>query len=155
VEDKKGNTLAKTTHALFQKTKLNFIGNVEGGEIFQGTCDVVVCDGFVGNIVLKTAEGMGERLLALIHQALRESIDSESKNEAQVAVVRDAVGRLERKLDYAEYGGAPLLGVNGITIIAHGRSDSKAIHNAIRAALRMGEIDLNAQITEELVSQSA
>ncbi len=154
-EDKKGNALAKTTHALFQKTKLNFIGNVEGGEIFRGTCDVAVCDGFVGNIVLKTAEGMAERLMNLFHRALTESIDSEPRSIALASALREAVGRLERKLDYAEYGGAPLLGVNGITIIAHGRSDARAILNAIRAARRMGEIDLNSRISEELMSQSA
>jgi phosphate acyltransferase len=154
-EDKKGNPLAQTTHALFQKTKLNFIGNVEGVEIFRGSCDVVVCDGFVGNIVLKTAEGMAERLLGLFHQVITETIDSEPRSGAQGGALREAMGRLERRLDYSEYGGAPLLGVNGITIIAHGRSDAKAIFNAIRVAQRMGEIDLNARITDELHALSA
>jgi glycerol-3-phosphate acyltransferase PlsX len=153
-EDKKGNALVKTTHDLFRGTKINFVGNVEGGEIFRGGVDVVVCDGFVGNIVLKTAEGMAERLMSLVHgvlkdTALKSPIPSDAR-EGTGATLQEAVGRLERKLDYSEYGGAPLLGVNGITIIAHGRSDAKAIFNAIRMARKMGEINLNARISKEL-----
>jgi len=154
-EDEKGNALAKTTHALFQKTKLNFIGNVEGVELFRGACEVAVCDGFVGNIVLKTAEGMAERFLGLFHKALRESIDGQPHAAEVGAALKKAMGQLERKLDYSEYGGAPLLGVNGVTIIAHGRSDRKAIFNAIRVARRMGEIDLNTRFSEELCALSA
>jgi glycerol-3-phosphate acyltransferase PlsX len=162
-EDEKGNALAKTTHVLFQQTKgLNFIGNVEGVELFRGACEVAVCDGFVGNIVLKTAEGMAERLMSLFREALRESMGGETTGaggagaeakgtEGEIPpTLRQAVAKLERKLDYSEYGGAPLLGVNGVTIIAHGRSDAKAIYNAIGVAQRMGEIDLNARFNEEL-----
>jgi phosphate acyltransferase len=154
-EDEKGNALAKTTHTLFQKTKLNFIGNVEGVEVFRGVCEVVVCDGFVGNILLKTAEGMAERLLGLFHHAVKRAIESHPAGPDLPPSLREVVGEMERKLDYAEYGGAPLLGVNGVTIIAHGRSDQRAILNAIRVAQRMGEIDLNARFSEELFALSA
>jgi phosphate acyltransferase len=147
-EDKKGNALAKTTHDLFRGTNCNFIGNVEGVEIFRGGVDVVVCDGFVGNIVLKTAEGMAERLMSLVHGVLKEMTSKGTGGAG--AALQEAVGHLQRKLDYSEYGGAPLLGVNGITIIAHGRSDAKAIFNAIRVAGKMGEINLNARISKEL-----
>jgi glycerol-3-phosphate acyltransferase PlsX len=154
-EDEKGNLLAKATHALFQKTKLNFIGNVEGVELFRGACEVVVCDGFVGNIVLKTAEGMAERLMGLFQKVLTESFDGHSASAEISTALKTAMGQLERKLDYSEYGGAPLLGVNGVTIIAHGRSDAKAIFNAIRVARRMGEIDLNGRFSDELCALSA
>ena len=154
-EDAKGTTLAKNSHGLFQKTKLNFIGNIEGVEIFRGKCDVVVCDGFVGNIVLKTAEGMAECLLGLFHGALSEAVKTEPKGSGMGSTLKEAVNRVERKIDYSEYGGAPLLGVDGVTIIAHGRSDAKAISNAIRVAWRMGEINLNAQISDELKSLGA
>jgi glycerol-3-phosphate acyltransferase PlsX len=154
-ENEKGNALAKTTHGLFQKTKLNFVGNVEGVELFRGSCEVAVCDGFVGNIVLKTAEGMAERLMGLFHSALRESLDLVPNNAEFAGAMRQALGKIERRLDYSEYGGAPLLGVNGVTIIAHGRSDAKAIFNAIRVAQRMGEIDLNSRFSDELCALSA
>jgi glycerol-3-phosphate acyltransferase PlsX len=154
-EEKKGNTLVKSSHALFQKSRLNYVGNVEGVELFRGVCDVVVCDGFVGNIVLKTSEGMAERLIGLFHQVLGEAIDAESRGAALGRTLREAMGRLEKKLDYSEYGGAPLLGVDGVTIIAHGRSDARAIYNAIRMARRMGELDLNSRISEELRALTA
>lgn len=154
-EDEKGNVLAKTTHALFQKTRLNFIGNVEGVDIFRGTVDVVVCDGFVGNIVLKTAEGMAERLMHVVNHEIRQFVETLPNREEVGGSLRGALKGLERRLDYAEYGGAPLLGVNGTTIIAHGRSDAKAIFNAIRVAKRIGEVDLNSRFSEELMVVSA
>jgi glycerol-3-phosphate acyltransferase PlsX len=153
-EDEKGNSLTKSTHNLFKKTALNFLGNVEGVEIFKGVCDVVVCDGFVGNIVLKVSEGLAERLVDLFQTTLErvEPADpaSESSRGSIQKHVQGALSNLRAKLDYSEYGGAPLLGVNGVMIIAHGRSDSKAIANAIRVARRMVEMDVNKHITEEL-----
>ncbi len=154
-EDEKGNALAKETFGLFQKTKLNFIGNIEGSEIFAGGCDVVVCDGFIGNVVLKTAEGICEQLVRLFHGAVHEAMAALPNGAQLGGSIRSAMSSLERKLDYAEYGGAPLLGIAGGTIIAHGRSDARAIHNAIRVARRMGEIDLNSRITDELCRLSA
>jgi glycerol-3-phosphate acyltransferase PlsX len=165
-ENEKGNALAKTTHSLFRKTRLNFLGNVEGVEIFRGICDVVVCDGFVGNIVLKVAEGLAERLADLFRRTLEETIEGVSgklseKARAGPSVAADAVlevgkdllggfSSLRERLDYSEQGGAPLLGVNGVVTIAHGRSSARAIANAIRAAKRMAEADVNRNITEEI-----
>jgi glycerol-3-phosphate acyltransferase PlsX len=165
-ENEKGNALARTTHALFKKTRLNFLGNVEGVEIFRGICDVVVCDGFVGNIVLKVAEGLAERLADLFRKALEARIEGVSRKLAEKAraghsggseliqgVGNELVGAisgLRERLDYSEQGGAPLLGVNGVVTIAHGRSDARAIANAIRAAKRMAETDIQRNITEEI-----
>jgi phosphate acyltransferase len=162
-ENEKGNVLTKTTHTLFRDTRLNFVGNVEGVEIFRGVCDVVVCDGFVGNIVLKVSEGLAERLVDLFQSTLRESFVSDLPPVRQPgeAASGDGAGSIEsklrgvfkalrQKLDYSEYGGAPLLGVNGVIIIAHGRSDANAIANAIRVARRMAETDVNRLITEEI-----
>lgn len=151
-EDEKGNSLTKTAYNLFKKTALNFLGNVEGVEIFRGVCDVVVCDGFVGNIVLKVSEGLAERLVDLFQTTL-EQLKSEEPDAAHSSGrkhLQSALLNLREKLDYSEYGGAPLLGVRGVMIIAHGRSDAKAITNAIRVAKRMVETDLNKLITEEI-----
>jgi glycerol-3-phosphate acyltransferase PlsX len=181
-EHEKGNALVKSTHALFRKTKLNFLGNVEGVEIFRGVCDVLVCDGFVGNIVLKVSEGLAEQLVDLFRATTEQVLRSvsacsvpargvpahamaevASTSKAGIAELEsvDPVGILERRfrgamvsmrerIDYAEYGGAPLLGVNGVSIIAHGRSDAKAITNAVRVAKRMVETDMNRHIAEEI-----
>ena len=153
--------------ALFQSTKLNFVGNVEGVEIFRGVCDVVVCDGFVGNIVLKTSEGLAERLMQLFKSALEGALKGDGGNAARGTGAGDIDGgvlslldsklrevflRLRQRLDYSEYGGAPLLGVSGVMIIAHGRSDAKAVANAIRVAKRMAVEDVNRRITEEIQS---
>ncbi len=143
-EDEKGSTLAKTTYQLFQRTKLNFIGNVEGADIFRGSVEVVVCDGFVGNIVLKVSEGLAENLMGHAVQALKEGLASLPRDPEVEAALKNAFRNLEKRIDYSEYGGAPLLGVNGTVIIAHGRSDAKAISNAIRVAERMAAKDLNA-----------
>jgi glycerol-3-phosphate acyltransferase PlsX len=170
-ENEKGNALAKTTHSLFKKTRLNFLGNVEGVEIFRGICDVVVCDGFVGNIVLKVAEGLAERLADMFRQSLEETMKGLSRKFSEKAhseknasgghptgdsihgIGKELLGGIaavRERLDYSEQGGAPLLGVNGGVIIAHGRSSSRAIANAIRAAKRMAETDINRNITEEI-----
>ncbi|MCZ6792507.1 MAG: phosphate acyltransferase PlsX [Planctomycetota bacterium] len=158
-EDEKGNRLVKLTRGLFEETDLNFVGNVEGAEVFRGTCDVVICDGFTGNIVLKVTEGLAERLLYLFGNILEDAVkevegaaDNASAQEpGPVArILPELLTRLERKLDYSEYGGAPLLGVDGIAVIAHGRSDSKAIFNAIRVAKRMIDVNMNRHITERM-----
>jgi glycerol-3-phosphate acyltransferase PlsX len=159
-EDEKGNRLTKETHGLFQKTRLNFVGNIEGVEIFRSASDVVVCDGFTGNIVLKVAEGLAERLVELFKEVLGQALDPAvvstgeggkgGEQAAVAAVLRRSLGKVHERLDYSEYGGAPLLGVNGVVIIAHGRSDAKAIFNAIRVARLIAELDLNRDITEEI-----
>jgi glycerol-3-phosphate acyltransferase PlsX len=151
-EDEKGNPLTKMTHNLFRRTKLNFLGNVEGVQIFRGVCDVVVCDGFVGNIVLKVSEGLAERLVDLFRTTLEEAFagSDAASGAAASSRLRGAFTSLKDRLDYSEYGGAPLLGVNGVMIIAHGRSDARAISNAVRVARRMAETDVNRNITEEI-----
>ena len=133
-ESSKGNELTFGAHMLLKECPLNYIGNVEGRDILRGTADVVVCDGFVGNVMLKLTEGV----LDILTNAL--------SGDGQ----REAMASLARQLDYAEYGGAPLLGVNGVVIIAHGSSSPKAIKNAIKVAARFVDTDLSAKIIERL-----
>jgi glycerol-3-phosphate acyltransferase PlsX len=157
-EDEKGNPLAKTTHELFLKTRLNFCGNIEGNHLFRGVVDVVVCDGFVGNIVLKVSEGLAEHLLELFKTTV-EGVFGDGRAPGDTSgtaqKLQGSFGRLRERLDYSEYGGAPLLGVNGVMIIAHGRSDARAIANAIRVARRMAQENVNKHITEEIRAVSA
>ncbi|MBU0579592.1 MAG: phosphate acyltransferase PlsX [Candidatus Margulisbacteria bacterium] len=128
-EDEKGNELTQATNPLLKKAPVNFIGNIEGKDIFEGMADVVVCDGFVGNVVLKLSEG-------LMHTVMNEIKNMVKKN---ILAILGAIFMLpvlkifKKKFDYEEYGGAPLLGVDGICIITHGRAKAKAIKNAIRA----------------------
>ena len=126
----KGNELTKAANARLSQTSLNFVGNVEGKDVFRGAADVVVCDGFAGNIVLKAGEGMAEFVLATLNQEINRGL----LYRLGALFLRPALWRAKTKLDYAEYGGAPLLGVNGVCVICHGRSDARAICNAIRAA---------------------
>ena len=135
-EDSKGNELVKRTHAMFRgmggDAPFHFTGNVEGREIFRGEVDVAVCDGFVGNVFLKASEGVAEMMLGF----LKDELSSQTWQKPFVAPLRPALRRVRGRIDYAEYGGAPLLGVNGICIIGHGRSDAQAVANACRAAER-------------------
>jgi glycerol-3-phosphate acyltransferase PlsX len=143
-EDEKGTSLVKETHDLLKGSHLNFVGNIEGRDIHKGVCDVVVCEGFVGNVILKATEGLAEYLLSTILKEIsRAGLDSSHP------VYRSAI-ELKRQNDYSEYGGAPLLGVNGITIICHGSSDAKAIFNAVRAACDFEKLHLNQDIVQEL-----
>ncbi len=130
-EDGKGTGLVKKSHELLRADKrINFVGNAEGRELFEGKCDVAVCDGFVGNIVLKFVEGLAEGLFKTVAREFDgESADLRSK-------VISAIDAIRRRHDYSEYGGAPLLGVNGVCIICHGRSNEYAICNAVKAAVR-------------------
>ncbi len=129
-EDSKGNALVLATHPLLRASSLNFTGNVEGKDIPQGMADVVVTDGFSGNIVVKLSEGVGATLFDL----LKAELTSKLHYKLAAAVLRPAFRRVARKLDYAEFGGANLLGVNGPVVIAHGRSNARAIKNALRVA---------------------
>ncbi|MHB0999475.1 MAG: phosphate acyltransferase PlsX [Armatimonadota bacterium] len=137
-EPSKGNELTKLTNARLSETALNFIGNVEGKEIFRGAADVVICDGFAGNIILKVAEGVSEFFLTNLKNKVNESIIY----KIGALLMRPAFRDIKNRLDYAEYGGAPLLGVNGICIISHGRSNARAARNAIRAAADAVENDV-------------
>ena len=159
-EDRKGNRLVKATKLLFEETQLNFRGYVEGDEIFRGSCDVIICDGFTGNAVLKVSEGLAERLMSVFHQVLESSLGSaeaaadgvsdEERSGSAADLLRLSLLNLRRKVDYSEYGGAPLLGVNGVVIVAHGRSDAKAIFNAVKVAKRMVDVNINRDITERI-----
>lgn len=129
-ESTKGNELTQETFPLLRNSALNFCGNIEGRDIFQGTIDVAVCDGFVGNVVLKTGEGLAEVLMKMIKQEMQHS----SLAKIGATLTLPAFKNLKRKLDYSEYGGAPLLGVNGVAIVCHGSSKAMAIKNAMYRA---------------------
>jgi glycerol-3-phosphate acyltransferase PlsX len=145
-EEMKGNELTREAYDLLKRTSLNFTGNVEGREVFAGNVDVIVCDGFIGNVALKISEGVVEHIGALLKKALHSTL------AAQVGYVlsRRAFQDLKKKIDYSEYGGAPLLGVRGITVIGHGRSNPNAIKNAIRVAAELCRSKVNEKIEQEL-----
>jgi glycerol-3-phosphate acyltransferase PlsX len=149
-EESKGNQQVQEAHQLLKASAgtlgLNFIGNVEGRDIPAGSADVVVCDGFVGNVVLKLSEGLAETLLAM----MRTTMTSSLPRKLAAAVLRPGLREMFRRLDYAEYGGVPLLGVNGSAIISHGRSKAKAIKNALRVARQTAETAVAGAIAEGL-----
>ena len=151
-EESRGNRLAHETYHLLKKTKLNFIGNIEGQDISRETTDVIVTDGFTGNIVLKTIEGLGDTFLKLrqVGQLLSKAYHLQGR-----AVLLDVgLGSLVKRMDYREYGGACLLGINGNIIIAHGRSKATAIKNAIGLAKQTVERDICQKIKEESYEQT-
>jgi phosphate acyltransferase len=154
-EEGKGNQQVQEAHQLLKANAstlgVNFIGNVEGRDIFAGTVDVVVCDGFVGNVVLKVSEGLSEVLLGLIKAEMTKSLP----NKLAALVLQSDLRNMGKRLDYAEYGGLPLLGVNGAAIISHGRSNAKAIKNALRVARQTAETGVAQAIAEGLAKLSA
>ena len=141
-EGGKGNALVKSSHALFQSSGLNYIGNVEGRDTFVGDVDVIVCDGFVGNVCLKLSEGLAEAILAM----LKEEIGKTFKARMGYFLARQAFSNFKKRVDYAEYGGAPLLGFNGTGVICHGRSNKLAIKNALLVADGLARNQVNAHI---------
>ncbi|HUI57803.1 MAG TPA: phosphate acyltransferase PlsX [Bryobacteraceae bacterium] len=145
-EEHKGNELTHATMPLFKGLNLNFVGNVEGSDIYGGKVDVVVCDGFVGNVALKVSEGLGD----MVKHLLRESLESTITGKIGYAISKNAFSTFKKRLDYSEYGGAPLLGVRGVCIICHGRSNANAIKNAIRVASEFSSGRINERIEEEL-----
>lgn len=149
-EESKGNEVTKEAFKLISKIP-NFAGNVEGSDIFKGTVDVVVCDGFVGNILLKTSEGVADTIGKIIKKNLKRSLIS----IAGAVLMRKVFKSLKVRVDYAEYGGAPLLGVKAPVIIAHGKSNPKAIKNAIFQAITAASSNLNDHIEQELITYSA
>jgi glycerol-3-phosphate acyltransferase PlsX len=154
-EEGKGNQQVQEAHQLLKANAstlgVNFIGNVEGRDIFAGTVDVVVCDGFVGNVVLKVSEGLSEVLLGLIKAEMTKSLP----NKLAALVLQSDLRNMGKRLDYAEYGGLPLLGVNGVAIISHGRSNAKAIKNALRVARQTAETGVAQAIAEGLAKLNA
>ncbi len=151
-EDSKGNDLTRETNELLKKIpSLNYAGYMEGKDIFTGEFDVAVCDGFVGNVILKTAEGLGESLMELMKQSFTSSI----QGKIGYLLARSSMKPLKKKLDYAEYGAAPLLGLAGISLICHGRSNSLAIKNALHTAEKtvsenlVGRLELSLKMMGE------
>ncbi len=149
-EETKGNEQVQQAHQLLKANAatlgLNFIGNVEGRDIPTGGADVVVCDGFVGNVVLKLSEGLAETLLGMLRTQMTSSLPS----KLAAAVLRPGLRKVMQRLDYAEYGGVPLLGVKGSAIISHGRSNARAIKNALRVARQTAETNVAGAIAEGL-----
>jgi glycerol-3-phosphate acyltransferase PlsX len=149
-EDTKGNELVRKTHELLKTSSLNFIGNVEGRDVMTGAADVVVCDGFVGNVVLKLAEGMAEA----ISQMLKEELESGFVTRMGMLLSYSAFRRFKQTVDYAESGGAPLLGLKGVGIISHGRSSPKAIKNAVRLASNLAVANLPERLQKRLMPEA-
>ena len=145
-EDGKGTDVTKEASAMLRQIEIHFDGNAEGRDIWNGNFDVIACDGFVGNVVLKSSEALAEGIFT----GLRESFMEGFITKFAGLLAKPALKRFKKKLDYAEYGGAPLLGVKGVSIIGHGRSDAKAVRNAIRAALRAAEHRLHERIQERV-----
>lgn len=145
-EESKGIEVLKKTHILLEKSSLNYIGFKEGRDIFEGNADVFVCDGFVGNICLKLAEGIGKTLFDMLKEDLNSSIFRRFGAFFLKGVFKD----IKKKLDYREYGAAPLIGVNEIVMISHGSSDEKAIYNAIKRAKILIEKNFNKRLSEEI-----
>jgi len=145
-EESKGPDFMRIVHKLFSSSPLNFIGNLEAKDIFSGRCDCVVSDGFVGNVALKVSEGLAEVIGKFLIDAIRKDL----LGKIGLFLVRRSMRRFKRVIDYAEYGGAPLLGVNGVVIIGHGRSSSYAIKNAVKVAIQELQRDLIGRIKERL-----
>lgn len=145
-EEHKGNELTRAATPELKKLHLNFIGNVEGRDLYTGKADVIVCDGFIGNVALKVSEG----IVDVIKQMLQESLKATITRQIGYVLSRSAFLEFKKRVDYSEFGGAPLLGVRGVCIICHGRSNANAIKNAIRVAREFAEGDVNAKIEQEL-----
>ena len=147
-EEHKGNDLTKGATPLLKQAPVNFIGNVAGQALSPGRAAVVVCDGFIGNVALKVSEG----LVAAIKAMLRESLLKNPLRQIGAALAKGAFEDFRRRVDYSEYGGAPLLGVKGVCLICHGRSNSNAIKNAIRVAAELARGNINDRIEESLLA---
>jgi phosphate acyltransferase len=148
-EEGKGNDLTRETYALLKLLPINFIGNVEGRDIYNGNCDVIVCDGFVGNVALKTSEG----LTRLVREMLKASLTTTVTAQVGALLSRKAFNAFKRRLDPSEYGGAPLLGVRGVCIIGHGSSNDRAIMNGIRVTAEFAQAGINERIAREFTQR--
>lgn len=145
-EESKGTDFVKETHKLFVGSLSNFAGNIEANEIFSGRCDCIICDGYVGNVVIKTSESLMESALTLVRREVKKSPLAILGSILMKRCLRD----IRKHADYTEYGGAPLLGVNGLVMICHGRSNAKAIKNAIRATIREVENKVIDRLIDEV-----
>lgn len=144
-EGSKGNEVTKEAFKLLQTVNLNFIGNIEGKDIFFGLADVVVCDGFVGNIVLKVGEGFAEAFMKMLKREI-----TDITGRIGYMMIKSAIKSFRKKVDYSEYGGALLLGINGASLVCHGRSSAKAVKNAIKIAIEIAKKQIFKRISESL-----
>jgi glycerol-3-phosphate acyltransferase PlsX len=145
-EEHKGNEVTRSVMPMLKSLPMNFVGNVEGGDLYSGKADVIVCDGFIGNVALKVSEG----LVDMVKHLLQESLEATITRKIGYVLSYRAFSDFKKRVDYSEYGGAPLLGVKGVCIITHGRSNSKAIMNAIRVAAEFYTGQINQRIENEL-----
>lgn len=145
-EEGKGNDITREVFKVLKTTGLNFLGNVEGGDVFNGTCDVVVCDGFVGNVLLKGAES----LALLLGRMLRQELAGSTRTRLGYLAAKPAFDALRQRTDYREYGAAPLLGVDGGCFIGHGRSNAKAVHSSLRRAAEFVSAHLADKIRDKV-----
>jgi phosphate acyltransferase len=150
-EEHKGNDLTRAATPLLKSLPLHFIGNVEGRDIYAGETDVIVCDGFIGNVALKVSEG----LVDMIKSMLEEALSATMTRKLGYALAREGFREFKKRVDYSEFGGAPLLGVKGVCIITHGRSNANALKNAIRVAAEFASGGINEQIAAGLTRWSA
>jgi len=150
-EESKGNDLTREAHQLLKSAPIHFVGNVEGREVYAGRADVIVCDGFTGNITLKIGEGLVETVEALLHAELSATFGT----RVGYLLSKQAYRRFRKRLDYSEYGGAPLLGLNGLCVVGHGRSSAKAVRNAVAMAARASSEGLLHRLSREVSAQSA
>jgi len=149
-EEHKGNALTHATTPLLKALPIHFIGNVEGRDLYTGIADVIVCDGFIGNVALKVSEGLVE----VFKHILKESLSSTITRQVGAVLAKNGFMELKKRTDYSEYGGAPLIGVKGVCIICHGRSNPNAIKNAIRVAAEYASNRVNEKIEEGLAALS-
>jgi len=145
-EESKGNDLTRDAYKLLKQLPINFVGNVEGRDLYNGEVDIIVCDGFVGNVALKISEGVVE----LVREALKDSLRATITRQVGFLLSRKAFVEFKKRVDYTEYGGAPLLGLKGVCIVSHGSSNANAIKNAVRVASEFAQHQINAKIEQEL-----
>ena len=145
-EETKGNELTREAYKLLKQLPIYFLGNVEGRDLYNGQVDVIVCDGFVGNVALKISEGVVE----LVREALKDSLRATITRQVGFLLSRKAFVEFKKRVDYTEYGGAPLLGLKGVCIVSHGSSNANAIKNAVRVASEFAQHQINAKIEQEL-----
>ena len=150
-EEMKGNELTREAYNRLKQLPIHFVGNIEGRDVFAGNVDVIVCDGFIGNVALKISEGVAQLIVTMLKSALQSTLS------AQVGSLlsRRAYQDFKKKIDYSEYGGAPLLGVRGVTVISHGSSNANAMKNAIRVAAGLARAKINEKIQQELTTVAA
>jgi glycerol-3-phosphate acyltransferase PlsX len=147
-EASKGNDLVREAHRQLRGSELNFIGNVEANDLYRGQADVIVCDGFTGNVALKVSEGMGEAIEQLLHEELSRTLST----RFGALLWRPAFGRFRQRVDYAEYGAAPLLGVRGLCLVGHGRSSARAVRTGVLLASRFAADDLAGRLARDLAA---